>query len=75
MQKPQGQYTPPEGTEAEWQPGSRGLVLRNLLNITGKREMDQREFAALLQMQNAALQTVTAQTRFTAKIICKIHRQ
>lgn len=74
MQKPLGQYAPPKGTESETQPGSRGLVLRNRFGILSKREMDQREFEALLQMQNAALQSVTAQTRFTAKMICRLHR-
>ena len=74
MQKPPGQYAPPEGVESEWQPGSRGLVLRNRPGITRKGEMDQREFEALLQMQNAALRAVTPQTRFTAKMICKTHR-
>ena len=74
MQKPPGQYAPPDGTESETQPDSRGLVLRNRLGVSSKREMDQREFEALLRMQNAALQTVTAKTRFTAKMICRLHR-
>ena len=45
MQKPQGQYAP-EGSDAETQseaqPGSRGLVLRNRLDIVRKQEMDRR---------------------------------
>ncbi len=74
MRRPTGEYAPPEGTESETQPGSRGLVLRNRPGITGKREIDQQEFEALLRMENAALQTLTEKTRFTAKLICKLHR-
>ena len=74
MQKPHGQYAPPEGVEAEMQPGSRERVLRNRLGITSKRDMDQHEFEALFRMQSTMLQTVTAETRFNAQIICRMHR-
>lgn len=36
------------GVQAEYQPGSRGRVLRNLLDIRSVREMAQRESEALL---------------------------
>ena len=74
MQKPPGQYAPPEGAESETEPGLRGLVLRNRLGVARKRERDQREFEALLRMQHGALRALTAQTRFTAKTICKLRR-
>src|ERR1700680_3136920 len=46
------------GPEAEFQPGSRGRVLRNRLGITSVRELERRESAAL---------------RFTAGEIRRMH--
>lgn len=60
--------------EAQWQPGSRGRVLRNLLGITRKREMDRLEADA----QVAAFRTLIAEYgvshRFTAGDICRMHK-
>jgi len=67
-------YTTPKGPQAEFQPGSRRQVLRNLLGITKKTEMDRAEYEALVRVQEAYLQKVTKKTRFTAKVICQMHR-
>ena len=60
--------------EAQWQPGSRGRVLRNLVGITRKREMDRLEAEA----QVGALRTLIAEYgvrhRFTAGDICRMHK-
>ena len=45
-----GKYNAEQSAEGQTQPGSRGLVLKNLLGIKLKREMNQteaREFVAL----------------------------
>jgi cell filamentation protein len=67
-------YVPASGAEAEFQPGSCGRVLRNLLGIRRKREMDQAEYEALLRVQESYLQSINADTRFTAALLCQMHR-
>ena len=62
------------GPEAEFQPGSRGRVLRNLLGITRKTEMDRAEFEALLKAQELFLNRVGPDTRITADLIREMHR-
>lgn len=63
------------GAEAEFEPGSRGRVLRNLLGIRHVREMEQAESESLVATQNALLDQLTLSHRFTADDICAIHRQ
>lgn len=65
---------PASDVEAEFQPGSRGRVLRNRLGIRGKREMDQAEYGALLRVQERYLHSITPTTRFTAALLCRMHR-
>lgn len=67
-------YVTPTGPEAESQPGSRGRVLRNLVGITRKREMDRLEFASLVRTQEAYLDKICPDTRFTALLIRDMHR-
>lgn len=67
-------YLSAPGSEGQTQPGSRGRVLRNKLSITHKKEMDCLEFASLLQAQSAWLERITADTRFTAELLCLMHR-
>ena len=73
MAKASGKYQPPTGVEAEAQPGSRGRVLRNKLDLVSPREMDRAEYEALLRAQTAALGGVTPGTRFTARLLCRLH--
>ncbi len=73
MQKKSGRYQPPEGTEAEAEPGSHGRVLRNRRGIKRKSEIDRMEYDALLRAQAAALNRVTPQTAFTAELLCRMH--
>ena len=62
------------GPEAEFQPGSRGRVLRNRLGITRVRDMNEAESQALLIAQEAALDHFGPEHRFTASDICDLHR-
>jgi cell filamentation protein, protein adenylyltransferase len=67
-------YQPPAGPEAEAEPGSRGRVLRNRLGIRRKRDIDAAEYEALLRAQEAYLQRISAETRFTAALLREMHR-
>lgn len=62
------------GTEAEFEPGSRGRVLRNLLGITSVRDMNEAESQALELAQEAALDRFGLDHRFAAADICALHR-
>jgi len=62
------------GIEGEWQPGSRKRVLRNLRGVTRKTEMDRLEADALLAVQEHYLGRITAETTFTADMICRMHK-
>ena len=62
------------GIEGEWQPGSGKRVLRNLKGITLKTEMDRLEADALLAVQERYLGIITAETPFTADLICQMHK-
>ena len=68
-------YTVPVGPENEYQPGSGRRVLRNHLGISRKSELDAAEFEYLVKVQARYLERViTGDTRFTAKLICQMHR-
>src|SRR5947199_10710700 len=69
-----GEYQPPVRPEAETEPGSRGRVLRNRPGIRRKRDMDAAEYEALLRTQEAYLEQISAETRFTAALIRQMHR-
>lgn len=61
--------------EAQFEPGSRGRVLKNLLGIHSKRAMDELEAAKLADATDWAIRHVTADQRFTAADICQWHKQ
>jgi cell filamentation protein len=61
------------GLEAEYEPGSRGRVLRNKLGIVRLREMQRAESEALLAAQEWALTRFSAEHRFTAADIRALH--
>lgn len=64
-----------QGTEAEFEPGSRGRVLRNKLGITRVRDIQKAESEALLKAHESAAGHFHASHRFTAQDICWLHRQ
>jgi cell filamentation protein len=60
--------------EGQWEPGSRGRVLRNLLGITSKREMDRTELDEQLRTMAELVDRYDRDHQFTAGDICDIHR-
>ncbi len=63
------------GPEAEFQPGSRGRVLRNRLGITSVRELERRESAALLMATQQIIDDTRVDQRFTAGEIRRMHQR
>lgn len=63
------------GPQAEFEPGSRGRVLRNLLGIRRVRDMEVAESEALVSTQYALLDQYSFTHRFTAGDIRSIHLQ
>lgn len=61
------------GPEAEFEPGSRGRVLRNLLGIQRVRDLQRLESQALEIAQDEALGRFGPEHRFTARDICELH--
>lgn len=64
----------PHGPEAEFQPGSRGRVLRNLLGLRRVRDIALAESQALQLAQDQAIERYTTDHRFTAEDVCDLHR-
>jgi cell filamentation protein len=64
----------PSGAQAEFEPGSRCRVLRNLLEIRRVRDIELAESQALQLAQERAVQMFTADHRFSAADICQLHR-
>ncbi len=60
--------------EAQFEPGSRGRVLKNKLGIKSKRLMDKVEREGQLQVIGELAGTYDADHRFTATDICNIHK-
>lgn len=61
--------------EDQYEPGSGGKVLRNLLGIVDPEEMGLAESAALWCIQEKLLWDIDSKYSFTAEDICGIHRQ
>ena len=68
-------YVTPSGPEAEFEPGSRMRVLKNRLGIRHKTEMDRAEFESLIKAQEEYLGRIGPRTRFTAAMLCRMHRR
>ncbi len=66
-------YGTSELIEAQFEPDSRGRVLKNLLGIKGKREMDRAEAREQLRALEYLSLTYDTKHRFTAADIRKIH--
>lgn len=60
--------------EAQFEPGSRKQVLKNLMGICSKKEMDKIEAVALKQAEDLLFHTYGQDHRFSAQDICKIHK-
>jgi cell filamentation protein len=68
-------YDTEQLTEAQFEQGSRGRVLKNLLGIRSKRAMDEMEATKLVEATDWAIRHVTADQRFTTTDICQWHKQ
>lgn len=64
----------PSGIQAEFEPGSRGRVLRNLLGIKRVGDISEAESQTLLLAQAQAIERYGDDQRFTAQDICDLHR-
>jgi cell filamentation protein len=60
--------------EAQFEPGSRGRVLKNKLGIKSKRWMDKVEREEQLRVIGKLAGIYDADHRFTATGICNIHK-
>lgn len=70
-----GRYDTSGLVEAQFEPGSRGRVLRNLLGIKSSRRMDDAEASALKAAMDAFVTTYDEGHRFTSEDICQMHRR
>lgn len=68
-------YTTDGLIETQFQSGSNGRVLKNLLGIKRKREMDALEAVKLSEATDWAIRNYSADHRFTAQDINVLHQQ
>lgn len=68
-------YNTDDLIEAQFQSGSHGRVLKNLLGIKRKREMDALEATNLFKVTMWAIQNYSAEHQFTAHDIQQIHQE
>lgn len=61
--------------EAQFEPGSRGRVLRNLLGVTRVREMNTVEAVALQSAMDGFFRRFDEAHRFTARDVRDMHRE
>ena len=60
--------------EAQFEPGSHGLVLKNRLGVASKQDMDNAEARALEQAMDVLVRAYGETHRFTATDLCDCHR-
>lgn len=63
-----------EGVEAEFEPGSRGRLLRNLQGVRSVREMARLESERLLAATQRLIDETELEQRFRAEDICRMHK-
>ena len=68
-----GKYNAEQTAEGQFEPGSRGRVLKNLLGIKRKREMNLVEARELRRAVDELIQSFDQQHRFTEHDIQRIH--
>ena len=72
--KKTGRYDASHLPEGQSEPGSRGKILKNLLGIKKKKEMDQVEVREQLRALRELVAMYDEAHVFTAADVCKIHR-
>ena len=71
---PKDRYDTADLDENQFEPGSRRRVLKNLLGITSKREMDRMEGREQVRVLEELASLYDSDHRFTATDICRMHR-
>lgn len=66
-------YDTEQLTEAQFEKGSRGRVLKNILGIRGKRAMDETEATKLVEATDWLIRHVAIDQCFSAADICQWH--
>lgn len=74
MQKNSGRYNTSNFEEGECEPGSKNKVMKNLLHIKNKKEIDEIEFQAQSDMMEVSFGTFASKHRFKSKDIQWIHK-
>jgi cell filamentation protein len=72
--KKKGRYDVSGSVEAQFEPGSNGLVLKNKLGITDPAQMDRAEAEALIKATDALFHEYDADHQFSAGDICHMHQ-
>jgi len=72
--KKEGQYDASGLKEAQFDPGSRRRVLKNLLGVKTRREMDRVEQREQFRALEQLIELYGQDHRFTAADVCNIHR-
>ncbi len=67
-------YDTSELLEAQYEPGSKNKVLKNLLHIKTSDKIDRAEALALEETQDKLIRTFDVDHQFTAKDICHMHK-
>ena len=75
MTDKQGRYKTSGMVEDQYMPGSDGLVLKNLLGITTKDEIDRVETELLFELTDQLLDELNDSREFSVREIMEIHRR
>ena len=73
--KRSAQYDASVSVEGQFQPGSQGRVLRNLIGIKRKREMDAVESEDLVRTVEKLIRAYDEKHRFKAVDLCNMHKE
>jgi cell filamentation protein len=72
--RPKDRYDTANLVDSQFEPGSRQRVLKNLLGITSKREMDQLEGREQVRSLEDVAAFYDKDYRFMAADVCRIHQ-
>ncbi len=72
--RPKDRYDTGDLEENQFEPGSRGRVLKNLFGITTKGEMDRIEGREQVRALEELVTLYDKDTRFTSADVCRIHK-
>jgi len=71
----EGRYSTSGLIEGQFEPGSNGQVLKNLLGITTQVEMERIETELLFELTDQLLDECDLNKRFTAEDLLQMHRR